>query len=289
METNMNFKLGEINTLEVKYKSDIGYTLKNKFDNEIFLPFDQTARELEIGETIDVFVLLDSKKRLVASYNTPFIKVDSPGFVKVTNVVKGLGIFIDNNVLKDPLISCDDLPLDEELWPIIGDTVLCKLKATPTQLIAKLVTPEEAKDMFKPKTKLEKFQKVNAFVLKSGTQGVNLITLEGHNIFVYYKHKRRDYHIGEETTVTINNVGEANNSYNGTLLSSKVPLMQEDADIILRYLEDNDGVMKINAKSDVEVIQNVFNMSKASFKRALGNLYKKRLIEFKDDKTYLVK
>ena len=47
--------------------------------------------------------------------------------------------------------------------------------------------------------------------------------------------------------------------------------------------------MRINTKSDVEVIQNIFNMSKASFKRALGNLYKKRLIEFKDDKTYLVK
>ena len=115
----MNFKLGEINTLEVKHKSDIGYTLKNKFDNEVFLPFDQTTRELEIGEIIDVFILLDSKKRLVASYNTPVIKVDSPGFVKVTNVVKGLGIFIDNNVLKDPLISCDDLPLDNELWPAV--------------------------------------------------------------------------------------------------------------------------------------------------------------------------
>ncbi len=284
----MNFKIGEINTLEVKYRSDIGYTLKNKFDNEIFLPFNQTPRDLEIGETIDVFVLLDSKKRLVASYNTPFIKVDAPGFVKVTNVIKGLGIFIDNNVLKDPLVSCDDLPLDNDLWPIIGDTVLCKLKVTSTQLIAKLITPEEAKDMFKPITKLNKFDKVTGIVLKNGAEGVNLITLEGHNIFVYYKHRRRDYHIGEQATVTITNVCEHNN-YNGTLLDSKVPLMREDADVILKYLEENDGVMKINAKSDVEVIQNVFNMSKASFKRALGNLYKKRLIEFKDDKTYLVK
>lgn len=284
----MNFKIGEINTLEVKYKSDIGYTLINKFDNEVLLPFNQTTREFEIGETIDVFILLDSKKRLVASFNTPFIQVDSPGFVKVTNIVKGLGIFIDNNVLKDPLISCDDLPLDNEIWPIIGDTVLCKLKATPTQLIAKLITPEEAKGMFKPTTKLNKFDKVTGIVLKNGTEGVNLITFEGHNIFVYYKHRRRDYRIGEETIVTITNVCEHNN-YNGTLLESKVPLMREDADIILNYLEENDGVMMINAKSDVEVIQNVFNMSKASFKRALGNLYKKRLIEFKDDKTYLVK
>jgi predicted RNA-binding protein (virulence factor B family) len=65
--------------------------------------------------------------------------------------------------------------------------------------------------------------------------------------------------------------------------------MKEDADVILNYLNDNDGVMNITAKTSVDKIENTFNMSKASFKRALGNLYKKRLIEFKDDKTYLVK
>lgn len=284
----MNFKIGEMNTLEVKHKTDIGYTLKNKLDNEVLLPFNQTTKEFEIGEIIDVFILLDSKKRLVASFNTPFIMVDHPGFVKVTNVIKGLGIFIDNNVLKDPLISCDDLPLNNELWPIIGDTVLCKLKVTSSQLIAKLITPEEVKGMFRPKTKLNKFDKISAIVLKNGAEGTNLITLDGHNIFVYYKHRRRDYHIGEQVIVTINNVCD-NNNYNGTLLSSKVPLMHEDADIILNYLKDNDGSMNINAKSSVETIENNFNMSKASFKRALGNLYKKRIIEFKDDKTYLVK
>ena len=284
----MNLKLGKINILEVKNISDIGYTLINDESNEIFLPFNQTTKELVVGELIDVFVFQDSKKRLTASTNKPFIIIDEPGFVKVTNVVKGLGIFIDNNVLKDTIVSSDDLPLGDKLWPEIGDTVLCKLKVTSTQLIAKLITPEEAKGLFNPSTILEISDKINAIVLKNGTQGVNLITLEGHNIFIYYKHKRRDYHIGEELEVTINNIGLDNN-YNGTLLASKVPLMEEDADIILNYLKNNDNVMNINSKSDVELIEETFNMSKASFKRALGNLYKKRLIEFIDDKTYLVK
>ena len=285
----MDIKLGKINKLEVKYISDIGYTLINDESNEIFLPFNQTTKELTVGELIDVFVFQDSKKRLTASTNKPFIKIDEPGFVKVTNAVKGLGIFIDNNVLKDTIVSSDDLPLDDKLWPEIGDTVLCKLKVTSTQLIAKLITPEEAKGLFNPSTILEISDKINAIVLKNGTQGVNLITLEGHNIFVYYKHKRRDYHIGEEVEVTIDNIGTLSNSYNGTLLASKIPLIEEDANIILNYLKDNNNVMNFNSKSDVELIEETFNMSKASFKRALGNLYKKRLIEFIDDKTYLVK
>ncbi|MDD3048390.1 MAG: S1-like domain-containing RNA-binding protein [Bacilli bacterium] len=284
----MNLKIGEINTLVVEKRTDLGYMLINKSEDEVLLHFSQASREFEIGETIDVFILLDSKKRVTATCEMPFIKVGFPGFVKVTNIVKGLGIFINNNVLKDPLISYDDLPFDNNLWPIVGDTVLCKLKATPTQLIAKLISPEEAKSLFNPIKVLEKFQKVNAIVLKNGVEGVNLITLDGHNIFVYYKHKRRDYRIGEQVLVTINNVGE-NGNYNGTLLKSKVPLMKEDADIILEYLKENNGVMNITSTTDVQTIDETFNMSKAAFKRALGNLYKKRKIEFKDGKTYLVK
>ena len=65
--------------------------------------------------------------------------------------------------------------------------------------------------------------------------------------------------------------------------------MKNDADVIIDYLNECDGVMAFTAKSDVEDIEREFKMSKAAFKRALGNLYKQRLIEFIDDKTYLVK
>ncbi len=284
----MRLKIGEINTLTVKKITDLGYMLVNEVDDEVLMHFSQATKEFEIGESVEVFILLDSKKRVTATCEVPFIKVGFPGFVKVTNSVENLGVFIDNNVLKDPLISQDDLPIDKKLWPIIGDTILCKLKVTPTQLIAKLITAEEAKGMFKPTTTLKKFDKIDAIVLKNGPKGVNLISLEGHSIFVYYKHKRRDYRVGEQVQVTINNVGE-NNSYNGTLLKAKVPLMNEDADLILNYLKDNNGVMNFTTATDVQIIDETFNMSKAAFKRALGNLYKKRKIEFKDNKTYLVK
>jgi uncharacterized protein len=284
----MSLKIGEINTLVVSKRTDLGYMLTNNCDDEVLLHFNQTVKELKVGETINVFILLDSKKRVTATCEIPFIKVGFPGFVKVANVVEGLGVFIDNNVLKNPLISRDDLPVDNKIWPIVGDTVLCKLKSTPSQLIAKLVSPEEAKSLFNPINSLKKFEKVNAIVLKNGVEGINLITLNGHSIFVYYKHKRRDYRIGEQVQVTINNVSE-NYNYNGTLLKAKVPLMMEDANIILNYLKDNNGEMNITTATDVETIKETFKMSKASFKRALSNLYKKRKIEFKDNKTCLIK
>lgn len=283
----MEFKIGETNTLVVKKTTDLGYMLANEFDEEVLLHFNQANKEFEIGDSIDVFIFLDSKKRITATCEEPFIKINSPGFVKVKNIVEDLGIFIDNNVLKDILISKDDLP-ERNLWPNIEDTILCKLKYTRTQLIAKLIAPEEAKTIFNPTTKLEKFQKVNAIVLKNGNAGTNVITLEGHNIFIYFKHKRKDYRVGEEVKVTINNVLE-DNTYNGTLLKAKVPLMLEDGEKILNYLKEHNNEMEYNTKTDTQTIYETFNMSKASFKRALGNLYKKRKITFKDNKTYLVK
>ena len=219
----------------------------------------------------------------------PYIMVDHPGFVRVTNVKKELGVFIDNNMMKDPLISNDDLPFDYDFWPQVGDEIFCKLKSTATNLIARAISPEEAKEMFKGQTtKLNKFDKVEAVCLKNGPQGTNFMTREGHSIFVYYKHRRRNYRIGEVATVTINNC-LLDETYNGTVLDHKLRLMKNDADVIIDYLNECDGVMAFTAKSDVEDIEREFKMSKAAFKRALGNLYKQRLIEFIDDKTYLVK
>ena len=142
--------------------------------------------------------------------------------------------------------------------------------------------------MFPNAPVLNKFNKVEGIVIKNGREGTNVITREGQCIFIYYKHRRRNYRIGEEVTVTINNV-LLDGTYNGTLLETKVKLMKSDAEVILDYIKDNNGLMKFTTKSPVDKIEETFKMSKAAFKRALGNLYKQRLIEFKDDMTYLVK
>ena len=284
----MKFKIGEINKLQVKRKSDIGYMLINDGHDEILLPFSQTEYGLHDGQEVEVFIQLDSKKRLVASMLEPNLVIGKPGFVTVKNVRHDLGIFLENNTLKDPLVSNDDLPFNYDFWPEVGDTVFAKLKTTSTNLIARLISPEEAKTMFPEAPKLNKFNKVNGIVIKNGREGTNVITYDGQCIFIYYKHRRRDYRIGEEVTVTINNV-LLDGTYNGTLLETKVKLMKNDADIIIDYLEKNNYMMPFTAKSSVESIEETFKMSKASFKRALGGLYKQRLIEFDDNFTYLKK
>lgn len=279
-------EIGKINNLKVLKQSDIGYTLIDEELNEVLLPFSLADKELKKNDMLEVFILLDSQRRLLATTEKPHILIDQPNFVTVKEVVDNLGIFVDNNVSKDPLISLDDLPYNFDLWPQVGDVVFAKIKVTSKNLIAKLVLPEEAKTIVKPKTKLFQYNKLEAVVLKNGEKGTNLITKEGHLIFVYYKNRRRNYRVGEVVNVSIINDCQ-NHTYNGTLLEQKVKEIQSDAQIILAYIKENDGCINFTSSSDVKDIEKTFNMSKSAFKRALGGLYKDRIIEFKDEKTYL--
>ena len=58
---------------------------------------------------------------------------------------------------------------------------------------------------------------------------------------------------------------------------------------ILDKLEKNNGYLNINDKSDPDVVRGAFGMSKKTFKKAIGSLYKQRLIEIKSDGIHLVK
>ena len=73
----------------------------------------------------------------------------------------------------------------------------------------------------------------------------------------------------------------------GSLVDSKEEIIEENSKKILKYLEENNGVMTITDKTEPTVIYQVFKISKKAFKDALGALYKQNLIEFHDDKVIL--
>lgn len=285
------FEIGEIVNLKVKRKSDIGYVLVDIDDEiDIFLHQKQVIRPIEEGEVIPVFLYFDNKKRLAATMETPIITVKNPGIVRVVSVNSHLGVFVSLNIVKDILISKDDMPKDPTLWPQVGDEVYVKLKNTKTQLIGKLVNGKTAPTLLKPRSTrlLVKDEMVEATVLKAGKEGLNLIDEDHNNIFVYHKFVRDQHHIGEKLTVRIIKC-RFQNEYNGTLLPDLMQSMSEDGNRIIKYLEDHDGEMPYTAKTDSEVIGEVFKMSKAAFKRALGSLYKAKAVNCSNERTKLIK
>ena len=65
--------------------------------------------------------------------------------------------------------------------------------------------------------------------------------------------------------------------------------LEPNAELLLNTIEDHGGFLELTDKSDPEEIREVMQMSKKSFKKAIGNLYKSRLITIESDGLMLVK
>lgn len=279
----MMFKVGEINHLKVNRKTDIGYMLES-YDDEVFLHFNESNhQDLKPKDEVDAFLYYDNKGRLTATLHTPLITQSRPGFLEVKDIHPSLGVFLDMGISKDLLLSYDDLPVDHDLWPIKGDKVYVLLKAK-SKLVAKLPTKQEV--ILKPENPIELMENVEAYVFRMGKEGLNLLTEEGHHIFVHQSMVKESPRLGQKVLVKV--TFESEKGYSGSLNKQKESAIFEDANDILSYVIRHDG-MPYTSDSDKDEIYKVFRLSKKAFKRALGHLYKERKIDFVDGKTVLVK
>lgn len=284
----MTLKMGEMNELVVLRESDIAYVLNTK-EEEVFLHKKQTFRaKIEKDDMVNVFLYFDNQKRITATLKEPYIDVNRPGFVKVVDTNYHLGAFLDIGTIKDLLLSRDDLPMIKAQWPKVGDELFVRIKISKNQMTGKIIPRHSISEYLTPDTRLELNEKYEAFVVYLAEEGVVFTTKEGHVIFVYFKHLRKTYRLGEKAEVKIL-VEKGGYKYNGTLIEQKEIMIDKDAAYIKEYLENKGGVMPFGDKSDIEEIKEVFNMSKSAFKRALGVLYKAKVVNLEKFKTTLIK
>ncbi len=283
----MALSMGKMNVLEVVRETDFSYILTDG-ENNAFLHKKQAIGELQPEDKVEVFLYFDNQRRVTATMNKPTVDTKTPAFCKVVGVNYRLGVFLDIGLAKDLLLSRDDLPFKKKEWPQEGDFLFIKMKINKNQLTAKAVPRYDIRKYLHPKTELIEGESYVAYCVFIAEEGIVFSTLEGHYIFVYFKHIRKDYRLGEEAKVKIIQA-KVDKKYNGTLVEQKEIMLTIDAQTVKQYMEKVGGCMPYNDKTSPEEIREVFNMSKAAFKRALGTLYKEKVILLKADSTCLVK
>lgn len=278
-------KLGEYNNLKVVRKSDLGYMLTDGKD-EVLMHFKQATKELLDDEMVDVFIYSDKSKRLTATMIEPYATMSKAGLVDVIDVLPGVGVFVNINTPKDILISKDYLPYKESEWPNVDDKLLIRLKLKGEILTGKPLNRFEIKEL-NSDPKYADYEQVNGYVCRTAEKGIGIVTVDNIYVFVPNHQFRGEIRLGQAVTVVITKTidGECY----GTLNAHKEELIDTDRETILKYLDEHHGIMKLTAKSSAEDIEKVFKMSRKAFKRAYGSLYKDRLIEFDDSKTYLIR
>jgi predicted RNA-binding protein (virulence factor B family) len=283
----MTLQMGDYNTLLVLRETDYAYILGDE-ETEVFLHKKQAIGTLDIHQEVTVFLYYDGQKRVTATMNKPLIDQERAGFVDVVDTSFRLGAFLDMGLKKDLLLSMDDLPFVKNEWPEKGDKVFAKVKVSKHQLTARLITRYAVKNYLVPETPLEEGSQVEAYNMYRAEEGNVFVTEQGHIIFVYFKHMRKTYRLGEKETITIT-IDKGQFEYNGTVIEQKELMLDKDAERLATFMEEHDMMMPYTDKTSPKVIQMVFRMSKGAFKRALGTLYKQQLVALDEDKTRLLK
>ncbi|MBM7540817.1 S1 RNA-binding domain-containing protein [Amphibacillus cookii] len=278
---------GEVMMLTVLREIETGYVLTDH-SIEILLHKNETTRTLKESEEVEVFVYHDKQNKCVATMVLPNVRYDLFDWAEVTEIKEGLGVFVNIGTTKDVLVSVDDLPLLRTVWPEIGDQLYVTLKQDKKgRLLADPVSEADFEGNWDlaPESMLN--NDISGRVFRSGREGAVVITEEGYRGFIHHTQRKQELRLGEWVNGRVIKV-KADGSLNISLIPRKKDAQALDAETILSHLKAQQGVMEFDNQSDPEAIKRTFNLSKAAFKRAIGKLYKERLIKQEDGKTYLL-
>ncbi|WP_417856696.1 S1 RNA-binding domain-containing protein [Xanthomarina gelatinilytica] len=273
--------LGEYNTLEILRESEQGLYLADEEGNEVLLPNRYVPESFKIWDKMDVFVYLDNEERLVAVTDKPYIKKGDFALLRC-NAVTEHGAFLDWGMLKE--LFC---PFREQAFKMKNGGwyfVYCFLDEKSNRLVA---TSKTNQFLDNKELTVSQFEEVDLIVSHPSEIGMNVIINKKHLGLIFNDDIFQDLSVGDRLKGYIKKI-RPDNKIDVVLGQIGYRNIEPNADAIMVELRDNSGYLNLTDKSDPETIKQVLKMSKKSFKKAVGSLYKQKLIEIKEDGIYLV-
>ena len=276
-------EIGKYNTLTILRDTKVGLFLGNGNEAEdILLPNKYVPEHFEIGDEMTVFVYLDHEERPVATTLEPYILLNEFALLRV-NYVNQIGAFLDWGMEKDILA-----PFREQARPMEkGKRYLVYLYMD--EKTNRLVATSKINQFLKnDNLTVERGEEVDLIVSHITELGINVIINEKHKGLLY-KDEVYDETIrtGDRLRGYIKTI-RPDNKIDVSLEKLGYERIEPNAQKILDELRASRGFIRLNDNSHPEDIKTVLQMSKKTFKKAIGSLYKDKLIEIKDDGIYLV-
>ena len=273
-------QLGRINTLKINRKSDFGLYLIDEEGNEILLPNRYVAPDMHIGDEIDVFVYKDSEDRITATTETPKAQVGEFALLRVV-ATNSAGALLDWGLPKDLLV-----PFREQ-----------KMRMQTGRSYIVYVYVDYNSDRIVASAKIDKFldnrpadyhqgDPVEILIAQRTDMGYKVIIDNLHSGIIYHNEIFKEINIGDRMEAYIKSVRE-DGKIDVTLADRADRRTMELADKILMHLMSHGRRMALTDKSSPEAIKAAFECSKKDFKKAIGHLYKKKLITLSPTETVM--
>ena len=275
-------EIGKINTLEVVRETDNGFYLDGRELGEILMPRKFITDEVRTQGWADVFVYTDSEDRLVATTEKPFAMVGEFAFLKVVGTSK-FGAFLDWGLPKNLLV-----PFGEQRAKMTenGNYLVYVYLDLLTNRIAASAKINKYLDNTPPE--YTPGQEVQLLIAEETDLGYKAIVNNLHWGMLYRDQLYQEIEPGQRMVGYVNKIRDDEKI---DLLAEKPGYEKVDAisQKILDELKQNRGFMAVSDKTSPDMINAMFGISKKNFKKAIGSLYKQRMITFDSDGIRLVK
>lgn len=272
-------KLGK-HTLTVKNITKIGAYLTDG-NEDIFLP-KHDEEELKPGQKLEVFVYDNSNGNRVATKQMPLIQVGEMKKLTVVSKTK-YGYFVDIGLEKDAFLPYKETPgrinEHEEYLMILYIDTSDRLCVT-TRIGDRLKRNDDEK------YKINDI--VKGTIYSKSDKGAYVAIDNEYDGMILSEDLKGIYKIGDVVEARVQRILR-DGKITLTLREKAYKQMNYDAEILLEFIEDNDGVLNLGDKSDPDVIKEITGLSKSAFKRAEGALYKNKLVELYPEKIVLKK
>ncbi|UKN02937.1 S1-like domain-containing RNA-binding protein [Paracrocinitomix mangrovi] len=274
-------EIGKINTLKVVKEVDFGLYLDGGEDGEILLPKRYVEEGTEVDHFIDVFIYVDSEDRLIATTEEPLAEVDQFAYLKAVQLTK-VGAFLDWGLMKDLLVPFNEQR--EEMREGQYYLVYVYLDEETDRIVASSKVNRYLNNV---PVDYEEGQEVDLIVMNKTDLGVNVIINNLHTGLIYENEIFQVLQPGEHLKGFIKKLRE-DDKIDVALQPSGYEHITGVAGDILRKLQKAGGYIEAHDKSSPETIKHMFGISKKVFKKAIGALYKDRLISI-DEKGIRLK
>lgn len=264
--------VGKTQVLTIERITAIGAYLSDGSDekNVVLLPEKEVPKNLRVGNEIEVFVYRDSKDRLISTTRQPKIELGSFAVLKVVDITK-VGAFLDWGLEKDLL-----LPYNEQTVKVQkGRDYLINLYTDKSD---RLCATMKIYPLLKADAPYKIGEWVEGYVYQINPEIGAFVAIDNlYHGLILTKDTNSDIHCGEKIHARIS---EVRNDGKLVLSPNKKAYKEipKDAVVILTKLNESQGFLPYNDKTDAFVIKKEFNMSKSSFKRAVGKLLKEKKI-----------
>lgn len=274
-------ELGRYNTLRVYKDTPQGYYLVDEQEEEILLPVKYIPEGLKIDDEIEVYVYLDSENRPICTTLIPNIVLDEIAFMKVKEV-NTHGAFLEWNIAKDLFV-----PFAEQKTPMVkGRSYIVVMYYDEES--KRLAASSKYNDFIcDDDLELRIWEEVDLIIADETDLGYNVVINSEIVGLLYHDEVFKKIRYGESIKGYIKKIRE-DGKVDVSLQKQGYSNVKGNLKVIIDELKINNGFLQFNDKSDPEVIRKYFSMSKKTFKKAIGSLYKERLIRIEKDGIYLV-